>query len=155
LGSMLPQYMALSVRFVRQKKNLGHFKARWGNLLRSVPWVSVWHRNMNILTPFTFYLCMLTDILLQYLKIIMCKLPEFFGSQCQDVNFMVCHTLTFFFLNGVSLTQNCNRMFFFHVLLCSCIMMLIKTILLFTVLFHIYMVICPKVSVWHIRFWGK
>ena len=87
----------------------------WGNLLRSVPWVSVWHRNMNFLTPFTFkkYLCMLTDILPQYLKIIMCKLPEFFGSQSRDVHFMVCHTLTFFFLNGVSLTQNCKRMLFF------------------------------------------
>ena len=36
-------------------------------------------------------------ILPQYLKIIMCKLPECFGSQSRDVNFMVCHTLTFFF----------------------------------------------------------
>ena len=55
---------------------------------------------------------MLTNTLPQYLKIIMCKLPEFFGSRSQDVNFMVCHTLTFF-LNGFSLTEYCQRMLFF------------------------------------------
>ena len=38
---------------------------------------------------------MLTNILPQYLKNIMGKLPEFFRSKCRDVNLMVCHTLTF------------------------------------------------------------
>ena len=90
---------------------------------------------------------MLTDILPQYLKIIMCKLPEFFGSQSRDVNFMVCHTLTFFFEMVFPWPEIARECYFFPVLLCSCIMMLIKTILLFTLLFHIDMVTCPKVSV--------
>ena len=71
----------------------------WGNLLKVVPWVSVWHPNMNFSTPFSILksLWTLINIFPQYLKIIMCKLPDFFGGRSQDVHFRVCHTLTFCF----------------------------------------------------------
>ena len=102
-----------------------------GNLLKVVPWVSVWHPNMNFSTPFSILksLWTLINIFPQYLKIIMCKLPDFFGGRSQDVHFQGMSHTNFFFNMLFSWPKTARDWNSLHILLFSCNMMPIRIIL--------------------------